>query len=933
MNVFASNRSNRMLLSIAASLSFLGLNGQLAAINVAINAGTVIATIPYTIYGINMADWNSGNNGQDPVYLAAMKASGCRNVRWPGGSGSDVDNWNALNCQNAYEVTTPQFIYFLNEFGGSMDATVNFSGYWCGTQYTHAQAVSLATQWVTWNMTNTGAAKAKYWEIGNEDYGGWEQGNTNGTTYGQEFVDYYKAMKAIDPTILIGAVSSSGSTDYNNWEPNMLTAAKAGGVVPDFLIIHNYPGPYPAVGTSQDLQSLSVVLGANNLLAQEVSSLNGIVSSVLGSSYVGKVKYFNTEYNINNGPTAITNTYINAMFCSQYVLDAAKSGWLGANLWDAENGGSPDFGFINAANDKPYPNYYVYPMLTGKFGTSMVTCTSSDSNLGAFAAKDSSGNLTLFLVNNYPNSAQTASISVAGFNPALSGNAWIMLPNGTPANGAPQEAPNIQINGNVNPNPASIAGIAGANQSTGSTFAMNLQPNEMCLLIIPPSGPAPTPTPCASTPIIFYAQINGGAWQQATSASLSTTAAQVNLGPQPLTGGSWSWTGPGGFTSTLREIDQIPLTVGNNAFQATYTDVCGVQSTATFVVTVEFPTATPTGTAIPTLTLSPSATATKTVTSIQSASLTESESLTASETPLGTLTDTPTTTATTLLTATWTLSATPSATVTSVESASPSGTPTVTMTGSPMATASASASMSSSVTDTLTASSTASESPAATATGSPTISGTSTVTASATGSSVTTRTATATTTSGVPQLAPFTFTVTVSNAPVALTLTGSNFLAGDTVSVNGLTLTPASLSSTQIVVEVPKLGTGVFPVLVESPAGPSNTIQLQVKTPPATTSPSSPLVVSSVLPVPNPNPKALAVNMEGPADGVTVRIYTKAFFQVLVFSSPPLGVGWSQIAVPGSIQNLPNGVYYVQIQAFRGTARSLAVFTKWMVLR
>ncbi|MGH7441725.1 MAG: hypothetical protein ACREKE_03515, partial [bacterium] len=334
--------------------------------------------------------------------------------------------------------------------------------------------------------------------MGNEDYGGWETGNTNGTTYGTEFVDYYNGMKAADPSILIGAVASPGATDYNDWTKDVLTAAKAGGVVPDFLIIHNYPGPYPAVGTlagqeTQDQESLSYVLG-DNLLESEVASLNGIVTSVLGSSYVGKVRYFNTEFNINNGPTVASNTYINAMFCSQYVLEAAQNGWIGANLWAAENGGSPDFGFFNASTEKPYPNYYIYPMLTGKFGRNMVACTSSDTNIGAFAAKDSSGNLTLFFVNNYPSTIETASVTVSGFTPADSGSAWMMLPNGTSASGAPQEAPNLSINGNVNPVPATIASIAGEAQATGSTFSVSLQPNEMCLLVIPPKSVSPSPT-------------------------------------------------------------------------------------------------------------------------------------------------------------------------------------------------------------------------------------------------------------------------------------------------------------------------------------------------------------------------------------------------------------------------------------------------------
>jgi len=60
----------------------------------------------------------------------------------------------------------------------------------------------------------------------------------------------------------------------------------------------------------------------------------------------------------------------------------------------------------------------------------------------------------------------------------------------------------------------------------------------------------------------------------------------VDIGPQPVSGGSWSWTGPNGFSSSSREIDSIPLSSGNNTFTATYTNSCGSKSTTTFTVTV-----------------------------------------------------------------------------------------------------------------------------------------------------------------------------------------------------------------------------------------------------------------------------------------------------------------------------------------------------------
>ncbi|MGB8259394.1 MAG: hypothetical protein WCE75_03545 [Terracidiphilus sp.] len=89
---------------------------------------------------------------------------------------------------------------------------------------------------------------------------------------------------------------------------------------------------------------------------------------------------------------------------------------------------------------------------------------------------------------------------------------------------------------------------------------------------------------CAATAIIPYINTNG-AWVEEASASVASTSATVDLGPQPLNGGSWSWSGPNGFTSTAREIDNIKLSAGANTYTATYTNSCGTKSTQTFTIT------------------------------------------------------------------------------------------------------------------------------------------------------------------------------------------------------------------------------------------------------------------------------------------------------------------------------------------------------------
>lgn len=85
-----------------------------------------------------------------------------------------------------------------------------------------------------------------------------------------------------------------------------------------------------------------------------------------------------------------------------------------------------------------------------------------------------------------------------------------------------------------------------------------------------------------------YISVNGGStWTEESTATVASTTTAVDLGPQPVTGGSWSWTGPNGFTSTARQINSIALSTGANVYVATYTSASSVKSTQTFTITVE----------------------------------------------------------------------------------------------------------------------------------------------------------------------------------------------------------------------------------------------------------------------------------------------------------------------------------------------------------
>lgn len=91
---------------------------------------------------------------------------------------------------------------------------------------------------------------------------------------------------------------------------------------------------------------------------------------------------------------------------------------------------------------------------------------------------------------------------------------------------------------------------------------------------------------CTPTAISPYLSVNGGTFTQTASATL-TAGGSVTFSPQPLTGGSWSWSGPNGYSASVREITLTNVQTSQSGnYIATYTNPSGCVSTQTFTLTV-----------------------------------------------------------------------------------------------------------------------------------------------------------------------------------------------------------------------------------------------------------------------------------------------------------------------------------------------------------
>ena len=132
-----------------------------------------------------------------------------------------------------------------------------------------------------------------------------------------------------------------------------------------------------------------------------------------------------------------------------------------------------------------------------------------------------------------------------------------------------------------------IAGAVNGNNYTdntvtsGTTYYYWIKATSTDGTIINSSAISTTTTGCVPTTIIPYLQIDGGSWSQGSTASINI-GQTIKFGPQPTTAGSWSWSGPNGYSASTREITISNSQSGN--YIATYTNNSTCESTQTFTI-------------------------------------------------------------------------------------------------------------------------------------------------------------------------------------------------------------------------------------------------------------------------------------------------------------------------------------------------------------
>jgi hypothetical protein len=401
-------------------------------VNVTVNADENLGVIPATAYGLNQAVWDGQMNSPASVSLLSQANIGM--MRYPGGSYGDMYHWQTNTAPGGYVAPGTDFDSFMSTVKAVGAQPILIANYGSGTPQE-------AAAWVQYANITKGYG-VKYWEIGNEVYGDgyygadWETDNhaTKGpAAYADNLLQYASAMRAVDPTIKIGAVltlpgnwpdSVVGGSDSADW--NHIVLSIAGSAI-DFVIVHWYPG---TTGTAAMLGEPSQVAGELTQLRQEIDQYAGSNGPSIGIAM--------TEVN----SSVDEDTQPNALFAADTYMTALENGTFTVDWWDTRNGATTvstapdgatdygDFGVLSSGGcvgstceppmNTPFPTYYAISMLSklGRPGDTMVRAASDQPLVAVHAVRQANGDLAVMLVNKDPVNSYPVSLHYVGYTPS-----------------------------------------------------------------------------------------------------------------------------------------------------------------------------------------------------------------------------------------------------------------------------------------------------------------------------------------------------------------------------------------------------------------------------------------------------------------------------------------------------------------------------------
>jgi len=377
---------------------------------VVVDAANIIKTIDKRVYGAHTAAWHEMvlNKGViRPIAVQRVQEMGLKYLNYPGGGYGNEFVWNDMNLPT--EMNTDQFIEFCQLVGATPRIVVNVN-----------KPAQLAADWVNYTNVQKGY-NVTYWVLHDEPYY-----YMNAATYADKVNEFAAAMKAVDPTIKIGACVSCS---YSSVQQFTETVVQNAGQNIDFYNHNAFfiePNEY---GYAQRQAYYDELLyETSGRLKTWLATLRGIVEEYFPTK---SVEYHVGSFNsISWGPADWTLNFLPeglwvADMLGTLITEPVTFGgiWCLMNPYPPKQG---DYGILSPEFE-PYVSYYPYVLYSNHFGDMLVSSTSALTDISVYASISSGGSkLHIMLINKNPTTDHAITFTLQNFNPQSTATAWIL---------------------------------------------------------------------------------------------------------------------------------------------------------------------------------------------------------------------------------------------------------------------------------------------------------------------------------------------------------------------------------------------------------------------------------------------------------------------------------------------------------------------------
>ncbi len=438
MRWFIPELSDRMKITmqrVIMTISLIGAISTQAAV-LRIDPDHVVREVDrHRFLGTNAGLWHEARQLFDADVQYWLRELNPSFIRIPGGSWSDEYIWNGNGVWDGntfdlskfkdgewkvdYSTYAPGFhllapdkpeewhgnvdVYALHEFakdkGSHAIVTVNVGS---GTP-------EMAAEWVRWANLKMGYG-VEYWEVGNELEGRWEMGSTlpdgtrmTGEIYAQKFIEFAKAMKAVDPTIKVG-----GPTAASTRAPFMEALLRDAGDYVDFISFHTYP-------VERHLDSERDIIEQAFSLEKPMKRYRGYIEKYQPGRK-DEIELAITEWNSKVLEDRYTGDLLNGLWSAIFVGEMFREGVTFATQWDlltsTEEGGHGLFHF--AGHCQPKSQYWGLYLWSKYMGNQLVASElKGKGNAYAVVTRDTE-RLYVMVVNVARDEAATIELDVPG---------------------------------------------------------------------------------------------------------------------------------------------------------------------------------------------------------------------------------------------------------------------------------------------------------------------------------------------------------------------------------------------------------------------------------------------------------------------------------------------------------------------------------------